>query len=114
LYKMKPGYFDGGQKRASAILSQFFAIIILTIFVNVYYTYQSGKKHLYFKKAIVVNKADNIKSGTLYAELLMDGRKERFSPGKKEFGKFVDGDTLLLTIGKGKTGYDYIYEFKVK
>lgn len=114
LYKMKRSYFDGGEKRASAILSQFFGIILWTIFLSAYYTYQSGKENIYYKEAIVVYKTNNIKTGTLYTGLLIDGRKERFNPARKEFEKFSKGDTLLLTIGKGKTMYEYIYEFKVK
>jgi hypothetical protein len=114
LYKMKRDYFDGGEKRASAVLSQFFSIIILTILLTAYYTYQSGKEHTYHKDAVVLSKGSNFKTGTDYVHLLIDGRKERFNPGREEFEKFSDGDTLLLTIGKGETNYDYIYKFNVK
>jgi hypothetical protein len=97
-----------------AILSQFFGIILCTIILSAYYTYHSGKQYIYYKEAVVIDKTKNIKTGTLYTDLLIDGRKERFSPGRKDFDRFSTGDTLLLAIGKGKTNYEYIYEFKVK
>jgi hypothetical protein len=113
LYKIKPQYFVGDEKRASAVLSQFFSIIVLTIFLNAFYTYESGKKSIYLAKAIVTDKATNVKTGTDYVHLLLDGRQERFNPKKDEFKSMAKGDTLVLTIGRGETNYDIIYEFKV-
>jgi hypothetical protein len=114
LYKCKSTYFDGEEKRASAILSQFFSIIILTIFLNVFYTYQTGKENIYYKEAILTSVGSNMKTGTNYVNLLLDGRDERFSSKKHEIEVLTKGDTVLLKIGKGKTSYDIIYEFRKK
>lgn len=114
MYKFKPGYYEGGEKRASAILSQFFSIIILTIFLNAFYTYHTGKGNLYYKEAILIERSSNITHGTDYVNLLIDGRNERFNPGQDEFKNLAIGDTLSLTICKGKTDYEVIYHFNRK
>jgi len=116
-YRMKRDYYMGidvGEKRASAVLSQFFSIIILTIFLNAFYTYHTGKESIYRKEAILIDKGSNIKTGTDYVHLLIDGRQERFSPKEEEYKSLTKGDTLLLTIGKGKTDYEIIYKFGKK
>jgi hypothetical protein len=114
LYKLKRNYFDGGEKRASAVLSQFFGIIVLTIFLNAFYTYQTGKTNLYHKTAVLQDKGHNLKSGADFLHLVIDGRKERFKAKPREYKNLVSGDSLILTIGKGKTGYEFIYKFEKK
>ena len=111
LYKLKRNYFEGGEKRASAVLSQFFSIIILTIFVSTYYNYHSGKSKLYYKKAIVVDKSQNIKTSKPFLFLKMNNRRERFNPSYSDWRKINTGDTLTLTIGKGAFNYEFIYRF---
>lgn len=85
LYKYTKSYFNGGEKRASAILCQLFSTIILTIFINVYCTYNSGKRNIYYKSAVIESIGSNYKTGSNYATLLIEGRKERFSPSTKEY-----------------------------
>jgi len=114
LYKIKQDYFDGGDQRASAIASQYFAIIALTIFLNAFYTYYTGKSNIYYKEAILIKKGNNVMSHKNYAHLLIDGRKERFNPKNSEYNKLTEGDTLLLKIGNGKNEFSIIYEFKKK
>lgn len=111
LYKARKTYFMGGEKRAGAILGQFFSIIVLTILLSVLHTYFTGKNSIYYKEAVVIDKAKNVYTGTAYVHLLIDGRRERFNPRNKEFDQIAIGDTILLEIGKGKTGFDIIYEF---
>lgn len=117
LYKLRRGYYINSkipEKRASAILSQFFSVILLTIFLSAFYTYKTGKQAIYHKEAILVYKGSNVRTGTDYIHLLIDDRQERFNPKKYEYVNLTNGDTLLLTIGKGKTNYDIIYEFNKK
>jgi hypothetical protein len=114
LYRIKRSYYEGGEKRASAILCQFFSIIILTIFLNAFYTYHTGKENIYYKEAILTNIGSNTKTGTDYVHVMIDDREERFNPKNNEYVVLAKGDTLILTIGKGSTNYDFIYEFKRK
>lgn len=111
LFRLNRKYFEGGEKRASAILSQFFSIIILTLFLSAFYNYYSGLKSTSIKKALIISKSKNIKSGRNYMHLKIDNREERFSPTAKEFDKLSENDTINLTIGKGKLGYEFIIAF---
>lgn len=114
LFNIKRDYFDGDEKRGSAVLIQFFGIIMLTVFLTSYYSYETGKSNIYYKKAVLINKSTNIKTHTNYIFLLLNGREERFNPSYKEFKNLNEGDTLILKIGKGKIDYDIIYEFNKK
>ncbi len=114
LYKTKRDYFEGGEERASAVLSLFFSSIILTIFLSAYYNYYSGKDNIYFKEAILTEKTTNVKTRTEYFTLQLDGRNERFNPKHQEFKSLNKGDTVMLTMGKGMAGYDFIYQFRKK
>jgi hypothetical protein len=114
LYRLNRQYFEGGEKRASAILSQFFSIIILTLFLSAFYNYYSGMKSTFAKKAFIISKTTNLRSGRNYIHLKIDDREERFSPAHKEFNKLQENDTTNLTIGKGKLGYEFIISFTAK
>lgn len=110
LYKTLPNYFTGKEKRAGAVLSQFFAVVVITVFLAAYANIETGKE-TYKKTAAVIKKSKSTLYGNLFIHLNLDGRVERFSPSKKEFKNISVGDTILLTVGKGCFGYESIYKF---
>ena len=111
LYKTNRKYFRGGEKRASAILSYFFGIVVLTLLAAAVYNIKTARKDLRLVQAVVVNKSKNVSYGTTYLTLQLKDRKERFNPTKEEWNRINERDTLYLEVGKGSLGYDYIFNF---
>ena len=112
LYKLKPSYFKGGEKRASAVLSQFFSIVILTIFLSTFYNYKTGIKNLSRVKAIVLTKSTNAYKGTTYVTLYIRNKKERFNPRGNEYKILKVGDTINVLVGRGALNWEFIYKFQ--
>lgn len=111
IYKMNPMYFKGGEKRASAILSYFFGIIMLFVFGISKYNLETAKSNTSNLKAFVSDKYENVRYRTMYLVLKFDNRTERFQPNASEWQKVNIGDTITLTVGEGELGYKHILEF---
>lgn len=111
IYKTKPDYYIGGEKRASAVLSYFFGVIFLFVFGSAYYNVETAKKNLKPIPAFVIDKSLNIRYKTPYLTLQIENRKERFQPKINEWNNIKEKDTILLTVGQGQLGYDYIFTF---
>lgn len=114
LYRTYQSYFKGGERRASAILSQYFSWVVLTLFLGAFYNYETGKKNTIVKKALVVEKSENAKTRTKYVHLIIgNNKRERFNPRSNEYRLMQADDSTLLLIGKGKLGYEFILAFGI-
>lgn len=114
LYRTYRSYFDGGQRRASAILSQYFSWVVLTLFLGAFYNYETGKKNTVVKKALVVRKSENVKTKTKYVHLIIgNNKRERFNPRSNEYRLMRANDSTLLLIGKGNLRYEFILAFGI-
>ena len=111
IYKTNPDYYNGGEKRASAVLSYFFGVIALFVFGSAYYNLETAKKNIKHLKAFVADKSLNVRYETPYLTLQLDDSEERFQPKRKEWDNIKENDTILLTVGHGQLGYDYIFAF---
>jgi hypothetical protein len=111
IYKTNPDYYKGDEKRASAVLSYFFGVITLSVFGTAFYNFETAKENTTEIKAFVSDKSKNFRYGTTYLKLKIDSSEERFNPTHKEWEKIEENDTLLLTVGQGRLGYDHILTF---
>jgi len=111
IYSSNPKYFQGGEKRASAVLSYFFGIIVLSVVGAAYYNFNTSKLNSSKISATVTEKSQNVKYKSTYLYLKIGNKLERFHPHRKEWEKISEKDTLILTVGCGRLGYKHILEF---
>lgn len=111
IYKIRPNYYKGGKRRASAVLSFFFGVLLLFIFGTAYYNFQTAEKN---KKTIhisVLDKFKNQRYNTPYLTLHINNKAERFQPTMEEWQKIQKNDSIYLSIGQGVLGYQHIFTF---
>lgn len=101
-------------KRASAILSQFFAIVFLTLFASEYYNSRISENEKYLKKAWVEKKSQRQVASKHFVRLSINNKSERFVAKSHENDALTDGDSTTLYIGHGRLGYDFIIAFDPK
>jgi hypothetical protein len=111
IYRTNPGYFEGGEKRASAVLSYFFGLIALFVFGAAYYNLETAKMNTRAVKAFVTEKSQNFRYKSAYLTIEIENRTERFQPMETEWVKIAENDTILLTVGRGQLGYEHILKF---
>jgi hypothetical protein len=111
IYRTTPDYYKGGENRASALLSYFFGMIAIFVFGSACYNLETARKNIRSEKAYVSDKLMNVRYTTHYLILQLNDREEKFQPLKKEWDCVKKNDTILLTVGHGKLGYDYIFNF---
>jgi hypothetical protein len=112
IYKLNPDYFRSGEtKRGSAVLSYFFGVIALFVFLTAYINIETSKQNIRTANAFVKDHYENYRYKTKYVLLDFDGRTERFQPKKEEWDKISVNDTITLTIGQGQLGYENILQF---
>ena len=112
IYRFNPNYFKSeDEKRGSAILSYFFGVAIIFLFWFCNYNINTANEELKKIKGIVVKKMKNTRYGTRYLKIKLGNKVERFQPNKKEWDLIYENDTIILLIGKGKLGYNYIFKF---
>lgn len=63
------------------------------------------------EKVFVLEKSKNIRHGTPFLFLEINGKKERFVPKKKEWNAIEEEDSIYLNILEGKLGYDLVTAF---
>lgn len=106
-----PAYFKNNEQRAGAILALFFGLTFWTLALAVGYNGQGAGSRTYPLKALVLRKSTNARYGNHYVFLRIDGKEERFEPARQAWHALVEGDTTLLTVGRGKLGYPCIIHF---
>ena len=114
VYKFNRNYFKGGEKRASAVLSYFFGITFLTIFVTAYFDLKICKENQQLRKAFIVQKSTNIKYGSKILKLNINGKIEKFNPTVAEWNEIQENEIINLIVCRGVSGYEHILKFNAK
>lgn len=103
-------FFLNNEKRISAIMGYCAFVMASAIWGQAYYNIATAS-HVEHRTVYVAKKSKNISKGTLYVFLNMDGKEERFNPSAKDYASITQGDSVILTYGKGNLGYYYIFKF---
>lgn len=112
IYKYNRDYFDGGgERRASAVLSYFFGVIGLFVFGSAYYNSVTAKAASRNVQAFVIKKIESGRPAIPKVLLQLTNHKEQFHPNWPEWRRMQPNNTVVLNVGRGKLGYDYIFSF---
>jgi len=114
ILKVFPDYSNSDESRLSAISGYLIGIVAVFVFASAFYNIETAKDNKRLIEAVVIDKTKNIKYSTTYLRLNIYGKEERFNPSSEEWNQIEIDDTLVLNVGQGKLGYDYIFEFLKK
>jgi hypothetical protein len=112
IYKYNRDYFDGGgESRGSAVLSYFFGVIGLFVFGAAYYNLATAKTDSRNVQAFVIKKFESGRPGIPKVLVQLNDQEEQFHPNWPEWRRIQPNSTVVLNVGRGKLGYDYIFSF---
>lgn len=109
LKKAYPAFMRPNRYRQSALFGYYFAVTAWTIFGMTIMDISGASSRT--EKVLVLEKSKNIRHGTPFLFLQINGKRERFVPKKKEWNKIQEQDSIYITILEGRLGFDLVTGF---